>query len=63
MKGSEYALLVARETLAEHYKEVEAFQTARAKSARRLSKVIAAVATIAVLGMLRKPSQLPPWCR
>lgn len=50
MKGSEYALLVARETLAEHYKEVEAFQTARAKSARRLSKVIAAVATIAVLG-------------
>lgn len=50
MKESEYALLVGRESLAEHYKAVEAFQTARAKSARRLSKVIAIVAAVAVLG-------------
>ncbi|MQW86659.1 type IV secretion system protein VirB8 [Sinorhizobium saheli] len=50
MKGPEYALLVEREALAAHYKEVEAFQTARAKSARRLSKVLVATATVAVLG-------------
>ncbi|CCM79758.1 MULTISPECIES: type IV secretion system protein VirB8 [Rhizobium] len=50
MKEAEYALLVGRETLAEHYKEVEAFQTARAKSVRRLSKAIAVVAAFAVLG-------------
>ncbi|OHV79320.1 type IV secretion system protein VirB8 [Ensifer sp. LCM 4579] len=50
MKGPEYALLVEREALAAHYKEVEAFQTARAKSARRLSKVLAVTAAVAVLG-------------
>ncbi|MBB2755657.1 UNVERIFIED_ORG: type IV secretion system protein VirB8 [Rhizobium aethiopicum] len=50
MKGSDYALLVGREKLAEHYKEVEAFQTARAKSARRLSRVAAVVAAVATLG-------------
>ncbi|MCZ4093206.1 type IV secretion system protein VirB8 [Sinorhizobium psoraleae] len=50
MKGPEYALLVEREALAAHYKEVEAFQTARAKSARRLSKVLIATAAVAVLG-------------
>ncbi|WP_085026244.1 type IV secretion system protein VirB8 [Ensifer aridi] len=50
MKGPEYALLVEKKALATHYKEVEAFQTARAKSARRLSKVLVAVAAVAVLG-------------
>ncbi|MBB4189050.1 type IV secretion system protein VirB8 [Sinorhizobium terangae] len=50
MKGPEYALLVEREALAAHYKEVEAFQTARAKSSRRLSKVLIATAAVAVLG-------------
>ncbi|WFU92137.1 type IV secretion system protein VirB8 (plasmid) [Rhizobium sp. CC1099] len=50
MKGPEYALLVEKKALATHYKKVEAFQTARAKSARRLSKVLVAVAAVAVLG-------------
>ncbi|MDK1390002.1 type IV secretion system protein VirB8 [Sinorhizobium sp. 7-81] len=50
MKGPEYALLVEKKALATHYKEVEAFQTARAKSARRLSKVLVAVAAVAGLG-------------
>jgi len=46
------ALLVNRAALAAHYKEVEAFQTARARSARRLSKVLIAVTGIALLGNL-----------
>ncbi|OWK25302.1 type IV secretion system protein VirB8 [Rhizobium yanglingense] len=50
MKDPEYALLVEREALADHYKEVEAFQTARAKSARRLSKALVAIAAVAVVG-------------
>ncbi|MBP2238886.1 type IV secretion system protein VirB8 [Sinorhizobium kostiense] len=50
MKGPEHALLVEREALAAHYKEVEAFQTARAKSARRLSKALVVTAAVAVLG-------------
>ncbi|MBO9136611.1 type IV secretion system protein VirB8 (plasmid) [Rhizobium sp. B230/85] len=50
MKDAEYALLVQRESLAEHYKQVEAFQTARAKSARRISKVFVAIACLAILG-------------
>ncbi|MCZ7976384.1 type IV secretion system protein VirB8 [Agrobacterium tumefaciens] len=50
MNGSEYALLVEREALADHYKEVEAFQSARARSARRISRALAALAVIAVAG-------------
>lgn len=50
MKGHEYALLVNREALADHYKEVEAFQIARARSAGRLSKIAGAIAAVAVLG-------------
>ncbi|MBY3178779.1 type IV secretion system protein VirB8 [Rhizobium leguminosarum] len=50
MKGPEYGLLVGRESLSAHYKEVEAFQTSRAKSARRLSKVLVVIAAAAVLG-------------
>lgn len=50
MKGLDHALMTGREALAEHYKEVESFQTARAKSARRLSKVSVVIAAVAVLG-------------
>src|SRR5688572_31146451 len=50
MKGPEYALLVQRNALAEHYKEVESFQTKRAKSAHRLSRIALSVAVIATLG-------------
>lgn len=52
MIDSEYALLVEREALADHYKEVEAFQSARARSARRISRALAALAIIAVAGNL-----------
>lgn len=50
MKGPEYALLVQKEALAEHYKEVESFQTKRAKSAHKLSRMALGVAIIATLG-------------
>ncbi|MBX4899643.1 MULTISPECIES: type IV secretion system protein VirB8 [Rhizobium] len=50
MKGPEYALLVQKEALAEHYKEVESFQTKRAKSAYRLSRLALVVAVVATLG-------------
>lgn len=50
MKSAEHALLVERGALAAHYIEVEAFQTSRAKSARRLSKVLVVIATAAVFG-------------
>lgn len=50
MKSPEHALLVERGALAAHYIEVEAFQTSRAKSARRLSKVLVVIATAAVFG-------------
>lgn len=50
MKGPEYGLLVERESLSAYYKEVEAFQTSRAKSARRLSKVLVVIAAAAVFG-------------
>lgn len=50
MKSAEHALLVERGALAAHYREVEAFQTSRAKSARRLSKVLVVIATAAVFG-------------
>ncbi|RAZ82150.1 type IV secretion system protein VirB8 [Mesorhizobium hawassense] len=52
MNVSEHSLLVERETLAAHYKQVEAFQTSRAKSARRLSKGLMAIAVAALLGNL-----------
>ncbi|ABR64781.1 type IV secretion system protein VirB8 [Sinorhizobium medicae] len=50
MKSAEHALLVERGALAAHYIEVEAFQTSRAKSARRLSRVLVVIATAAVFG-------------
>ncbi|MCP3468662.1 type IV secretion system protein VirB8 [Bradyrhizobium sp. CCGUVB23] len=50
MKAPEHALLVKREVLADYYKEVEAFQSTRARSARRLSKFAVAIAAAAVLG-------------
>ncbi|EJC74957.1 type IV secretory pathway, component VirB8 [Rhizobium leguminosarum bv. trifolii WSM2012] len=50
MKAPEYSLQVSRETLSAHYKEVEAFQTSRARSAKRLSKVLVVIAAAAVFG-------------
>jgi type IV secretion system protein VirB8 len=52
MKDSEMALPVQQAELKKYFKDVEAFQIARAKSARRLSKVTVAVAAIALLGNL-----------
>ncbi|MUZ66231.1 type IV secretion system protein VirB8 [Agrobacterium vitis] len=50
MKDPEHALLVEREALADHYKQVQAFQSARAKSARRISRALGAMAIVAVVG-------------
>ncbi|CVI63693.1 type IV secretion system protein VirB8 (plasmid) [Agrobacterium leguminum] len=50
MDNPDHALLVQRDTLAKHYKDVEAFQAKRTKSARRLSKVLVVIAAVAVLG-------------
>src|ERR1700753_4223455 len=52
MDDANFALPIERTRLAEHYKEVEAFQTARAKASRRLSKTMGVVASIAILGNL-----------
>ncbi|QCJ00980.1 type IV secretion system protein VirB8 [Agrobacterium larrymoorei] len=52
MNGSEYALLVQKEALADHYNEVKAFQSARARSSRRVSRALAALAIIALAGNL-----------
>jgi type IV secretion system protein VirB8 len=52
MTDAEFALPVQQSELAKHYKDVEAFQSARARSARRLSKVTVAIAAIALLGNL-----------
>lgn len=52
MKDDEFALPVAQAELAKHYKDVEAFQIARARSTRRLSKVTIAIAAVAIIGNL-----------
>ena len=44
------ALPVDRASLSQHYAAVESFQAQRAKSARRISKVLATVAGISILG-------------
>lgn len=44
------ALLVSRDALADHYKEVHSFQTERAKTAQRFSRLAVLIAIIAVLG-------------
>ena len=50
--NNDLSIPIDRAALAAHYKEVESFQRARARSARRISRVLAAVTGIAVLGNL-----------
>jgi type IV secretion system protein VirB8 len=52
MNKENFAYPVDRASLSEHYKQVESFQRERAKAALRTSKVVAAVAAIAILGNL-----------
>jgi type IV secretion system protein VirB8 len=52
MNKDTFAHPIDRAGLSEHYKEVESFQRQRANSARRTSKVLAAVAGVAILGNL-----------
>lgn len=46
------ALLVEQRALPEHFKEVESFQTKRAKSIKRLSKAMIVITGVALLGNL-----------
>jgi type IV secretion system protein VirB8 len=52
MNKENFALPVDRTGLSEHYKQVESFQSDRAKAAHRTSKVLAAVAGIAIVANL-----------
>ena len=52
MNQENFALPVDRAGLTEHYKQVESFQRDRANAARRTSKVLAAVAGIAIVANL-----------
>jgi type IV secretion system protein VirB8 len=52
MNKENFALPVDRAGLSEHYKQVESFQSDRAKAAHRTSKVLAAVAGIAIVANL-----------
>jgi type IV secretion system protein VirB8 len=52
MKTEDQALPVQRAALAEHYREVESFQRARARRAQRTSQVLLVVAGVAILGNL-----------
>ena len=52
MNEDKLAFPVDRAGLSEHYKQVESFQRQRAKTAQRISKVLATVAGIAILGNL-----------
>jgi len=52
MNQENFALPVDRAGLTEHYKQVESFQRDRAKAASRTSKVLAAVAGIAIVANL-----------
>lgn len=47
-----HALLVERKALPEHFKEVESFQTRRAKSIKRLSRVMIVITGVALFGNL-----------
>ena len=47
-----HALLVEQKMLAEHYKEVESFQTRRTRMIKRLSRAMVVVTGIALLGNL-----------
>jgi type IV secretion system protein VirB8 len=52
MNQQNFALPIDRAGLGEHYKQVESFQRDRARAARRTSKVLAAVAGIAIVANL-----------
>ena len=52
MNQENFAYPVDRAALCEHYRQVESFQYERAKAARRTSKVLVAVAGIAIVGNL-----------
>jgi type IV secretion system protein VirB8 len=52
MNHEPFASPVDRAGLADHYKQVKSFQSDRAKAVLRISKVLAAVAGIAILGNL-----------
>jgi len=52
MNKETFAYAIDRTALSEHYRQVESFQHERAKAARRVSKVLAAVAGIAIIGNL-----------
>lgn len=52
MSDFDRAVPVDRAALASHYKEVEAFQIARAKSVQRLSKIMTIVTALALVGNL-----------
>jgi type IV secretion system protein VirB8 len=52
MSSADNAIPIDRANLAEHYKEVKSFQAARARSIRRTSKILGAVAAVTLLGNL-----------
>jgi type IV secretion system protein VirB8 len=52
MNKETFAYAIDRTALSEHYRQVESFQHERAKAARRTSKVLMAVAGIAIIGNL-----------
>ena len=52
MNDRDLAVPVTSNALAEHYKEVVSFQRERARSARRISRALAAITAVAVLGNL-----------
>ena len=52
MTDNNYAQLIRPDELVSHYKEVEAFQAARVRSIKRISKAMAAVTVVAMLGNL-----------
>ena len=52
MNQENFALPIDRAGLSEHYKQVESFQRDRANAARRTSKVLAAIAGIALVANL-----------
>jgi type IV secretion system protein VirB8 len=52
MNQENFAYPVDRAALSDYYRQVESFQRERAKAARRTSKVLTAVAGIAILGNL-----------
>jgi type IV secretion system protein VirB8 len=50
MSSTDNAIPISQANLAEHYKEVKSFQAARARSTRRTSRILGAIAAVALLG-------------